>query len=79
MRRANIVLDDIHYEYLKHRSVQLGKSMSAVLRDLIEHDSLKEAKNSRRDPIHSIVAIARSRKGRSPGQRHDELLYRKQP
>ena len=77
MKRTNIVLEDAHYEYLKNRSEESGKSMSAILRELIETKISEGHGGPGADPIHSIIGIGRSKRGRRPGARHDELLYRK--
>jgi hypothetical protein len=76
MKRTNIVLGDAQYQFLKERSQQSGRSMSAILRDLI--DGLIVRRSSGRDPIRSIVGLGRSRGNRAPGPRHDEVLYRKE-
>jgi hypothetical protein len=76
MKRTNIVLGDTQYEFLKERSQQSGKSMSAILRDLI--DGLIVRRSSARDPIRSIVGLGRSKGSRAPGPRHDEILYQRE-
>ena len=77
MRRTTILLKDTHYEYLKNRSEALGKSMCAIVREWIETRISQERTAVDRDPIHSIIGIGRSKKGRRSGPRHDELLYGK--
>lgn len=78
MKRTNIVLGDAQYQFLKEQSRQSGKSMSAILRDLIDRMLFRRAASSARDPIRSIIGLGRSKRGRAPGPRHDELLYRKE-
>jgi hypothetical protein len=78
VKRTNIVLEDVHYEYLKLRSEQAGKSMSALVRELIEAMLARGMESRRRDPIHTIVGLGRSKGGRKPGSRHDEILYRRE-
>ncbi|MBI4584884.1 MAG: hypothetical protein HY717_12795 [Planctomycetes bacterium] len=78
MKRTNLVIEDAQYEYLKLRSEQAGQSMSAIVRELIDAMLRQHLKPSPLDPIHSIIGLGRSKKGRNPGRRHDEILYRKE-
>jgi plasmid stability protein len=75
MRRTNVVLEEWQYQYLKERAAREGKSLSALIRELIEA-AVRPEGNIKDDPIFEIVGMAEGT-GRDIARRHDEILYRK--
>ena len=73
MKRTNIVLEEAQYQYLKDRAEREGKSMSALVRELIEASICA----SKEDSIFKIIGMGRG-KGRGAARRHDKILYRKE-
>ncbi len=70
MHRTQITLEDKHYEFLKEISTKEKKSMSRILREIIELYSEKK-------DIFSITSIAGI--GEDPevdGSDHDRWIYR---
>jgi predicted DNA-binding protein len=77
MKRTNLVLEEVQYQYLKDRAEHEGKSISALVRELIEAAICPSEDSFKNDPIFKIVGIARG-KGRGAARHHDEILYRKE-
>ncbi len=76
MKRTNIVLEEAQHQYLKDRAEREGKSMSALIRELIEASICASEEDMKDDPILKIIGIGRGR-GHRVARRHDEILYRK--
>ncbi len=77
MKRTNIVLEEAQYQYLKDRAEREGKSMSALVRELIETSICASKEDMRSDSIFKIIGMGRG-KGRGAARRHDEILYRRE-
>lgn len=71
MHRTQIMLEEKHYEYLKKMSEQGKKSISRVLREIIESYSRKSKVYS----LSSISGIAEDTE--AYGKDHDKWLYHK--
>ncbi|GBC75921.1 hypothetical protein HRbin07_00113 [bacterium HR07] len=76
MKRVNIVLEEWQYQYLKDRAEREGKSISALVRDLVAILTTPPREGLKSDPIFKIVGIAKGRR-RYVSRHHDEILYRK--
>ena len=74
MKRTNIVLEEWQHQYLRDRALRERKSLSALIRDLIRAAAAPLGIRTGRDPVLSIIGIAR---GRGGARRHDEVLYRR--
>ena len=74
MRRTNIVLEEWQHQYLRDRAAREKKSLSALIRDLIQAAAAPPRDRAGRDPVLSIIGIGR---GRGRARRHDEVLYRR--
>lgn len=71
MHRTQIMLEEKHYEYLKKMSEQEKKSISRVLREIIESYSRKSKVYS----LSSISGIAEDTE--AYGKDHDKWVYHK--
>ena len=71
MHRTQIMLEEKHYEYLKKMSQEEKKSISQILREIVE----SYARKSRVYSISSIAGIAED--SEAYGKDHDKWLYRK--
>ncbi len=78
MKRTNIVLEEAQYQYLKDRAERerKSKSISAIVRELIEAAMRPSQESIKDDSIFKIVGMAKG-KGRDIARRNDEILYRK--
>ncbi len=73
MHRTQILLDDWQYEVLKSRSEREGRSLSSLVREILEDGLGKKSRS--RDPLERIEGVADE--AADYGRRHDEPLYRK--
>ncbi len=74
MRRTNIVLEEWQYQYLRDRAARERKSLSALIRGLVQISITPPRARAGRDSISSIIGIG---EGRGGARRHDEILYRR--
>lgn len=76
MRQTNINLEEWQYHHVKELAEREGKSISQIIRELI--DALFELREGEieKDPIFEIIGMGR---GESSGvaREHDKFLYRK--
>jgi hypothetical protein len=64
MHRLQISLTEEHYEFLKSESFLTGKSMAAVLRDLLDEIvSLRQQELLANDPIWEVIGVAEEVEG----------------
>lgn len=73
MQRTQILLDDWQYEALKARAQREGRSMSELLRQILDANLGKSA--SRTPRLADIRAIGEDHAAR--GRDHDRVLYGK--
>ncbi len=74
MKRTNIVLEEWQYQYVRDRAAREQKSLSALIRDLVQVAATPPRTKAGRDSVLSIIGIGQ---GRGGGRRHDEVLYRR--
>ena len=73
MQRTQIMLDDWQYEALKAQAERQGRSMSELLREMLDASLRKQpSPGPGLDDIRGIGADSKS-----SGRRHDESLYGK--
>jgi hypothetical protein len=70
MRRTQIILEDWQYENLKTISQEKGKSLSAVIREMVT-TCIEE--DTPRGTLDSICALGEDATG--SGKDHDKLIY----
>ena len=64
MHRLQISLTEEHYEFLKSESFLTGKSMAAVLRDLLDEIvKLRQQDLLANDPIWEVIGVAEEIEG----------------
>ncbi|MBK7250087.1 MAG: hypothetical protein IPI06_04140 [Gammaproteobacteria bacterium] len=71
MHRTQLLLDDWQYQALKARAQREGRSMSEVLRGML--NTLLDGPGTRHDELDRIRGVAEDRQAR--GRSHDEWLY----
>jgi hypothetical protein len=77
MHRTQIQIDDRTYAAVRRRAYEEGRSLSAIVRDLLaEALDVRQPLTKRRVAEFASVGIGRSRQGRlAPvSERHDEAL-----
>lgn len=71
MHRTQVILEERQYEFLKKVSEENKKSISRVLREILDSYS----KNTKVYSLSSISGIAEDRE--AYGRNHDKWLYKK--
>ncbi|MCK4392995.1 CopG family transcriptional regulator [Candidatus Bipolaricaulota bacterium] len=76
MRQTNISLEEWQYHHVKELAEREGKSISQIIRELI--DALLELGEGEieKDPIFEIIGMGRG-EGSGVAREHDKILYRK--
>ncbi len=76
MRQTNISLEEWQYHHVKELAEREGKSISQIIRELI--DALFELREGEieKDPIFEIIGMGRG-EGSGVAREHDKFLYRK--
>lgn len=74
--RTQISLEDWQYQMLLDLSRKTSKSLSAIIRDLVEEKFSKSSSALKSDPLFGIVGLA-SGDGSAVAREHDEHLYGK--
>jgi hypothetical protein len=77
MHRLQISLTEEHYEFLKSESFLTGKSMAAVLRDLLDEIvKLRQQDLLANDPIWEVIGVAEEVEGPTDiSAKVDKYLY----
>ena len=73
MHRTQIQLEERQFRYLKAKARRNGKSISALLRELVDHH-IHEQSESGNDPLMEIVGMAEGPTG-ATARNHDDYLY----
>lgn len=76
MRQTSISLEEWQYQQLKELAAREGKSISRLIRELIEEKLKLEEDEIEKDPIFEIVGLGRG-KGVGVAKEHDKILYKK--
>ena len=72
MHRTQVYLEESQYEMLKTRARREGKTLAAVIRDLL--DSGLRGGPAGRDPFDDVIGIAKG-DGLAVAENHAEYLY----
>ena len=76
MRQTNISLEEWQYQQLKELAGREGKSISQIIRELIDEKLQLKEDEIERDPIFEIIGMGRG-EGTGVAREHDKILYRK--
>ncbi|HHB12408.1 MAG TPA: hypothetical protein ENK62_04340 [Chromatiales bacterium] len=74
MHRTQIQLEEYQYRFLKAQAKRSGKSISALLRELVDHQIRQSTGES--DPLLEIVGLAEG-PDEATARDHDRHLYGK--
>jgi plasmid stability protein len=72
MHRTEIILEDWQYQTLRARAEQEGRSISAVVREILRH--ALDGSPHQKGRLRAIEGIAEDRS--AYGRAHDRFLYR---
>ena len=73
MHRTQIQLEERQFRYLKAKARRNGKSISALLRELVDHH-IHEQAESGNDPLMEIVGMVEGPAG-ATARNHDAYLF----
>ena len=74
MTRAQILLEEKQQRFLFHLAKIQKKSMSEIVRELIQEKWLQSLKGRKKDPLFKLDGMGHDR-ARDVSVRHDEYLY----
>lgn len=74
MKQTNISLEERQYQRVKELAEREGKSISQIIRELIEESFVVDEAERKEDPIFEVVGIGHGR-GEPTARDHDEVLY----
>lgn len=74
MKQTNISLKERQYQRVKELAEREGKSISQIIRELIEESFVLDDEERKEDPIFEVVGMGQG-KGKPVAKDHDEVLY----
>ena len=74
MKQTNISLEERQYQRVKELAEREGKSISQIIRELIEESFVVDEAERRKDPIFEVVGMGHGQ-GKPTARDHDEVLY----
>jgi len=74
MRQTNISLEERQYQRVKDLAEREGKSISQIIRDLIDASFHLEGEDRKKDPIFEVIGMGHG-EGETVSRDHDEVLY----
>ncbi len=74
MKQTNINLEESQYQRLKDLAEREGKSISQIIRELIDESFQLEGEEGKKDPIFDVVGMGHG-EGEPVARNHDEVLY----
>jgi hypothetical protein len=74
VHRTQIYLQRSQYEILRARARKEGKSMAAVIREILDEHFCGKASTARRDPLHRVIGIGEG-DGSAVAENSEDFLY----
>lgn len=74
IHRTQIYLETSQYELLGSRARREGKSMAALIREILDEYLGGKASAGRRDPLHRAIGIGKA-DGSPVAENHQDFLY----
>lgn len=78
MIRTQILLEEVQYRWATAQARRQQKSMSQLLRDVIDAQREGQVRGRRDDPLFRLISLGRD-PAHDVAERHDQYLYRAQP
>ncbi len=75
MHRLQISIPEWQYRLLRQRARQTGRSIAALIRELVEREANALREASAADPVWEIVGIVRGGPPHDVSERVDEWVY----
>lgn len=74
VKQTNISLEESQYQRVKDLAEREGKSISQIIRELIDESFHLEGEDRENDPIFDVVGMGHG-EGKPAARDHDEVLY----
>lgn len=74
MKQTNISLEESQYQRVKDLAEREGKSISQIIRELIDESFHLEGEDRKKDPIFDVIGMGHG-EGKPAAKDHDEVLY----
>ena len=74
MKRINVSLEEKQYQRIKELAEREGKSISQIIRELIDESFHLEGEDRKNDPIFEVIGMGHG-EGELVSRDHDEVLY----
>ncbi len=74
MHRTQIYLEDSHYEILRARATREGKSLAAVIREILDDHLAGKGNRRGRDRFAEVIGIGEG-DGASVAENYEDYLY----
>lgn len=74
MKQINISLEERQYQRIKDQAEQEGKSISQIIRELIDERFHPDVEDIKNDPIFKVIGMGGG-EDRTVAKDHDDLLY----
>jgi plasmid stability protein len=74
MHRTQIYLDDMHYALLRSRARREGRTIAALIREILDLHLGGRRPSSRRDAFDAVIGIGRG-DGTSVAENDEDFLY----
>ncbi len=73
--RTQVLLERRHYYHVRSRAEAEGRSISAVIRELVESDIASEKRARATDPLWGVLGIAEGGEPHDTSERVDEFVF----
>jgi hypothetical protein len=74
LHRTQIYLEEGHYQMLRSLARRKGKSLAAILRDIIDFYLQAPAGTAKKDPFHRVIGIGKG-DGSAVAENYENYLY----
>lgn len=74
MHRTQIYLEQSQYELLKSRARREGKSLAAIIRDILDAHLVGARRRSDHDPLRRVIGIGEG-DGSAVAENYEDILY----
>ena len=74
MHRTQIYLEDSHHQALRTRARREGKSMAALIREILDEHFGLGTRSGVKDPLEGVIGIGAG-DGSAVAENHEDYLY----
>ena len=74
MHRTQVYLDEGHYQLLRARAKRQGKSLAAIIREIIDEHLNTGKQRAQGDPLSEVIGIGEG-DGAAVAENYEDYLY----